>query len=159
MRATNLNYLTIIEKKDQMSHWIICIYRLLTVLCLHFLLSLLWVTVRSLSDFDTISLRKILNLLLFHRVNVRIMDISDISGEGGFIQWKSASWQTLPPYHPEILQKNKTFTVRHCPWSYTVTVCARHHCLFSLYARYFLKLVFLLLLHGSNLRHCRAVSM
>lgn len=84
MRATNLNDLTIIEKKDQM-------LQTAYSMCLHFLLSVLWVTVRSLSDFDTISLRKILNLPLFHRVNVRIMDIPDISGEGGFIQWKSAS--------------------------------------------------------------------
>lgn len=77
MRATNLNYLTIIEKKDQM-------------------LQTAYSIVFAFSPFFTVghcplSLRKILNLPLFHRVNVRIMDIPDISGEGGFIQWKSAS--------------------------------------------------------------------
>lgn len=87
MKATNLIYLTITGKKRSnvtLNHLTNCLQYCVCIF------SFLYCGSLSALSLTLISLRKILNLPLFHRVNVRIMDISDILGEGGFIQWRSA---------------------------------------------------------------------
>lgn len=128
MRATNLHYLTITKKK-----WS-------NVTLNHLFLQTAYSILFAFSPFFTVghlsalSLTLILSfsgefwiLPLFHKVNVRIMDISDSLGEGGFIQWRSAWWQTFPPYQPEILQKNTKHLLWDCNlsmyWSYSNCVC------------------------------------